>query len=703
MARTVLRVKRRRNEEAPDIFKVQSSSSSSSEVGHSNRRQKRAKQGDTDGYGSNNISSLMNNIHVTCIDSGNNNGFNRRNQSKAFEIGVKQKQTPQIVFRKVPVNSNNEHKRKAIFEPGQSEVQIVEASFVPDGDDQNKKASSSASIHTVSNKDTGHTSMQNGNNDCRTSFQHHSKKTKMPPLSLKMVEARIILEKDFWKMHSQNMDDKKKAVADEIIGTSTGTGKVTTSSINVLKKKSGKSALRERMKRNAATSTAKTKGDGDASASKSRSRPKPKPRQIILDPLAKKIDDSLCAIDQKFNAKGGSVVVVSDDIESIIMKHIYLLQANASSSSASSIEKYVNLTCSNGSGSLLHLIAIVNSISCAQEVCRIFGNRLHFNIKDGIGKSVMTTAEEVGAHSILQVYSAYGGTLGGVVTDSKKLNGEEGGGDDDDDAMFVYDLYCLDEEAAPVPATATDSKTDNISEVNKEGHGHGHGSDEKKDSSSVASASPPTPIAKREDMNMNTKDDDNDNDNDNDNDDELMTVNMLGGVGYWIDGNFVIDVDDSGAQDGDDSDVDDQSWDSNREDCDANDYPEEEKDFNFAESDDDDDHNMQMHNLETEDNYYQETYYSDDSNSAHRINFRNRPVDWKSSFGNTNFSDPTITSYRSNSNSRCNDADADDDNDNDEYRGFMNMVTGSGSQNNLNNEGLSKDSVAYDPHFDDDN
>eukprot|EP01083_Nonionella_stella_P156113 505128_1 len=105
---------------------------------------------------------------------------------------------------------------------------------------------------------------------------------------------------------------------------------------------------------------------------------------------------------------------------------------------------------------------------------------------------------------------------------------------------------------------------------------------------------------------------------------------------------------------------------------------------------------MNMHNLETEDymESYNETYSSDDSNSAHRTSFRNRPVDWKSSFGNsnanTNASDPTIASYRS----RFNDVNDDDvDVGNGDYRGYMNTV--SGSQNNWNNEGLNKASVAY--------
>lgn len=89
------------------------------------------------------------------------------------------------------MNANNEHKHKSLFGPGESEVQFLEAWFVPDHPNENASSADMCSILSESFIDTDAGHEQNGS-ECRT-YQHHLKKTKIP-LSLEMEDARIILK-----------------------------------------------------------------------------------------------------------------------------------------------------------------------------------------------------------------------------------------------------------------------------------------------------------------------------------------------------------------------------------------------------------------------------------------------------------------------------------------------------------------------------
>ncbi len=528
MKRTVLRVKRRRDEPAPDLFELEQSYLPS---------EKRLKNRHSE-KGTEQISHMMDDVGISAPTS--------KRPVLSDDMGPQtQPLPPPIFFRRISRDyfNNERHKRKATSYSQLSQVNLVEANLKGElneaGDDGN-----------VTNEDV---------------FKRNSKRKKTS-LTLHMVESRIMLETDFWKMHSKCNDANS---AGEKTGFNSGTSKSVPSFQG---RRIGKSALRERMKRNA------NKRSGivsDHSYSSQKSKSASSNNHVILDPLSRKVDKSLCAIYKCFGND-------YNDAEAKIMQHIQMLQLSISSS-VSNIAKYVNWVCSDGSGSVLHHIALANSPASAREVCRLFGSHLDFSVEDNSGKSSISVAKDVQAENVLEVYKCYGGQS--LVDEQTEFNQDEDG--------YVYDVYCLEESS--LCRSESDEKVSEQLPAKNDSKSNG-GQEVKPKKLTEPSVAPSNPTV----------------------------VNVKGGVGYWLDGNLVIDV--NGADGFDDSDLEDDDYDSNREDCDGNDYPDDDyldQDDGFSGSNNCEHFDPSIDHL----SHCTSDYVDDSSDDDYdKVSFRNRTV-----------------------------------------------------------------------------
>ncbi len=531
MKRTLLRVKRRRDEPAHDLFKLDQSSLPSEA-----KYKKRLKNHHPEG-GTEQIIGMMNDIGVAAPTSkhpvlGNN------------DTGPStQPLPPPILFRRMSGDyfNHESQKRKTCSYSEISQVNLVEANL--------KGELKGGSDGDASNQ---------------TVYQRDSKRKKTS-LTLHMVESRMILEKDFWKMHSKCTDASSLNGQLAVFKLGASISETSVKGTNM-----GKTALRERMKRNA------NKESGINTGPKSKSTPSNS--HVILDPLSRKVDDSLCAIYKGFGSD-------NNDAEANIMQHIQMLQLSIAAC-VPNMAKYVNWACSDGSGSILHQIALVNSIASARELCRLFGTHLDFSVEDNAGKSAIMMAKEVQAENVLEIYECYGGQT--IIDDQRESDQEEDG--------YVYDVYCLEESSLCFPESdvktieplpTKNDRTSNEASLNQT----------RKLTAPSAAQSNPT------------------------------VVNVQGGVGYWLDGNFVIDVD--GAEDFDDSDLEGDDYDSNREDCDGNDYPDD--DYDDCGSSHNREHygtlNDHLSQYASNFKYHDDDFsHDDDDDDYDKLSFRNRKV-----------------------------------------------------------------------------
>ena len=596
MARTVLRVKRRKDDpKPPSFFKIQPQPASRKRSRHDDKETKAL------------TSMLGQSSFLNTRVQGEEGSSNLPSPAKKRGIV----ESKPIVFRRVETHTDrHSHKRKSHPE---DHVNVVDAVFDLDG------------IRTTSEKQ-------------ETEEKYHSKR---PRISLQMMESRIMLEKEFWQQHVAKEKKKKER-------------KIEPQSQELNESMPlGKSGLRARMRRTAS-------GVSAASSQNSTSRKK---SSRILDPLTKLIDDSLCSIHTNSNQQTES-----------ILQHLQLLQAHVQSMN---FTKLINWQCNGGLGTILHLCALSNSVQGTQILCKLFSQAIDFSCRDGDTQTAIMVARRIGASGVVEVIKAY--------WNEKQENRDQYlNGNKDNDEDFVYDVYCLDEHAH--------QNGDDVSTKTNHPRPHPKHHDsctpkndevlsaemlsEIDSSSTIDTPHNSSSLKGSNDASMTTQ---LTAENMNDDGSIPTVVSMRGGCGYWMDGELILDV--HADSDLDDSDIDDEEYDSNREDCDANDYPDD------IDGSDDNGHHNSFNDRETR---LPSSRFSDrdsnldsdsDESEIDIIDFRNRPVD----LGHLKIGGSTHGFAANND-----DADREDDG---EYRGFM--YTDSARWSNENFE-----TIAYDPELD---
>ena len=589
MARTVLRVKRRKDDpKPPSTFKLQPQTAS----------RKRSRNGDEEQTKS--LTSMLDQSAFlnTNVREGGGIGMRLPAPAKKRDIAESEQDSKPIVFRRVETHTERRsHKRK-----GHPEDHVKVVDVMLDLDDMSTAYKEG-------------TEEAEGNRD-----------SKRPRISLQMVESRIMLEKEFWQQHGAKESKKLQSDAMEQNGPrSLKKGNRVTPSLSSTS--SGKSNLRARMRRTA--SGVSTTTSQNISSRKASNR--------ILDPLSKLIDDSLRSVHTNANTQNPT---------ECILRHIMLLQAHLQSMS---FPKLVNLQCTDGSGTILHLCALSNSVEGAQTLCRLFSHVIDFSCRDEHAKSAIMVARNVGASSVVEVIEGYWNEK------------EEDSEDNEED--FVYDVYCLDDSHGHSDQNGDDaSTTTNYPRPNSKHHeSHTSRNSEILASDKLAQATPAsTTGTPRNSSNVESSytasaasaTSDVTAENMSDDGSVPTIVTMRGGFGYWKDGELILDV--LADDDMDNSDFEDEEYDSNREDCDANDYPDD--------LDDSDENGIY-------------NYFID----------RNQPVD----LGNLKIGGNAHGFAET-----PNDADGDDDDDGD-YRGYMFTDSARWS-----NEGIHCKTEAFDPDMD---
>jgi len=624
MARTVLRVKRRKDDpKPPSTFKLQPQTAS----------RKRSRNGDDEETKS--LTSMMDksaflSTHVTTeggsagAGAGSSIGINLPAPAKKRDIAEPQEESKPIVFRRVETHTErHSHKRKLHSE---DHVKVVDVMLDLNVDVDDMSTASKKGRQEAEGK----------------------RDTKRPRISLQMVESRIMLEKEFWQQHVGKESKKQKGPR--------SLKEVNRDTPSLSSVSSGKSDLRARMRRTAS-------GVSTASSQNISSR---KTSNRILDPLSKLIDDSLRSVHTDTNAQNST--------ESIL-RHIKLLQEHLQSMA---FPKLVNFACTDGSGTILHLCALSNSVQGAQTLCRLFSHAMDFSCRDDHAKSAIMIARSVGASNVVEVIEAYW---------NEKQEDIE-----DNEEDFVYDVYCLDDSHQngddastktnyPLPPHprhngSNTSRNGEILAADKLAEGtpalttdtpHNSFNVE---SSYAASAASATSHVTVENMSEDGS--------------VPAIVTMRGGFGYWKDGELILDV--QLDTDMDNSDFEDEEYDSNREDCDANDYPDDHNDSDengYYNSFIDRGTGLAPPRFSGEVDGHQYLDSDDDEFDTNVINFRNQPVD----LGNLKIGGNAHGFVET-----PNDADDADDG---EYRGFMFTDSARWSNERIYNE-----TEAFDPEMD---
>jgi hypothetical protein len=598
-------------------------------------RQKRPRKDNDDEQGAEQVTSMLENSSLLgtlplVLNDRSSTTTTQQSQTISNPVRADQTDSIKVIFRKVEPSL---HKRKA--HPDEH-VKLVDATV----DRCHDENSQSEKTHEQNELD----------------FVGESRFRKRPKFSLRMVETRVVNERQFWE--SQEFQSKKIA---NMMQSSQVINKTIAANGHSISQRS--SALRDRMKRRARVTpkaSSRTKGFR------------------ILDPLSKLVDDSLRSIHQ------GSKT--HNPIHSIL-QHLELLQEQSQSGG---LVNLVNWQCTDGSGTMLHICALVNSMEGAQAVCRWYPNLIDFWKKDGDGRTAMDVARETEAKGVLDVIRdhLHGEDLSiGHERETEKRQHAEKGDDD-----FVYDVYYLDfphlhekyanqsgatsKEAQPSrPKEEPQSRIQQNQDI----------STETENNVSVNAASINISQGSSKSDSQDSKATTHLSSTDNPNESEHVVVNMYGGVGYWVDGELVLDVVHHEGE-SDDSQMEDDEYDSNREDCDANDYPDEDDSDLCCNSIIDRGTGMTPPRFMNGQIKSSVAESDDDSDFDDGIDFRNRPID---------FNSVKIGGARHQFGGYNNMQDDDDFDSDDEYRGFMCR-----NSNSWNNERIYCETEAYDPDMD---
>jgi len=333
----------------------------------------------------------------------------------------------------------------------------------------------------------------------------------------------------------------------------------------------------------------------------------------------------------------------------------------------------------------------MHSVQGAQALCRSFSGLIDLNVRDGDGKTAKEIARNLGVQGVWDVFRGY-------------WEEDEGMGMEDREEDFVYDVYCLDETHKQEHANVNVNVNMNDPEPSSRDHHHSHLISQhgpaysSRNENDVGLSAPQNlkdaVVEDEQEALTNTKSvSDTTNSTAEEEDSGPMEVNMRGGVGYWVNGELVLDVHPNA--DMDDSDVEDDDYDSNREDCDANDYPDE--DIGDSSGDENNPYCNSFIDREmgpprvSRSRAGHSDADSDSDDEEDVIDFRNRPMD---------LNDFKIGYEHQHGFGGGGGGDGgnfqDDDEDDGDYRGFMYAD----SNNRWSSENIDGETEAYDPDLD---
>jgi len=330
------------------------------------------------------------------------------------------------------------------------------------------------------------------------------------------------------------------------------------------------------------------------------------------------------------------------------------------------------------------MCALMNSTEGAQAVCSLYHHVVDFSLKDGDGRTAFDVAIETEVQGVVDVIKSYCDDE--QVSIHQKNTAKKGSTPKiDDDEDFVYDLYCLDYSHSN--RKGNDSKIPEDGKA-QQGHDDKHQrqnegaidvlSEETNVSGSAYSIELPgnRSYYNNNEATIHRKNPDDSGDSD------PVVVNMRGGVGYWVDGELVLDM--HQERESDESQMEDDEYDSNREDCDANEYPDEDDSDGYYDSVIHRGTGMTPPRFMNGLALSPQKDSDDDDYVVDMPKFRNRPID---------LSLFEVRSTRNQFGGYFNDDDDEDDTgSNDENRGFMCR-----SSNSWSNERIYCETEAYDP------
>lgn len=536
MARTVLRVKRRRDDPIPpSTFKLQPES-------------RKRRRGEEDDEETNELTNMLSSSHF----------LQQRNETlptigSSIKPPIIQQKVQPILFHKVETVTSH-HKRKSHPD---DHVQVVDATL----DFYHKSLPQS-----IVTEETVHSS-------------------KKPRISLQMIDTKIMSESEFWRQHSstENTQDSKEE-----------------------KGSFPKKELRARMRRTVSKMSTLSNTSNISSKGKK-----------ILDPISRQIQDGLSNIHS----------VPSTQVTEAIIKHVQLLLQ---------YPEKVNVLCSNGSGTILHACALYNTVEGTKYLLDNLASKIDFQKRDSDHHTALQIAHSVGSRGVVDVIQSY-------------WSGDDGEdfGDEERDEDFIYDVYCVDDHHHTKDGKVLHAAYGHHLPRMPQGHLEHHPPGELLSTESlpkpVQSPIPPLTTPQNS-MNLDPSYPPSTASHLSEDGGIPPVISLKGGFGYWNqDGELVLDI----HPDADmaDSDLEDDEYDSNREDCDANEYPDDDDLDDLNNSDHEVGHHFhaniergtgmcpprfanghlednRMHQYEDSDEegdyYYDQTTYMD---------FRNRPVD----------------------------------------------------------------------------
>jgi hypothetical protein len=657
--RTVLRVKRRRCDPAPpDTFKLHTSATTNGAgSADARKRSRKSKRDDDDEDGTAGLTSMLNQTSLSFLNqerkrNENDNDYDKNTiHADARGTNNNNNESVPIVFRRVTdENGNNDDDATSLKRKMEDQYEKHEHVKVVD-------ATLDLLLPTTATTISASATATAADSASASEKTHPHKR---PRINLQMVDSTIMKQQDFWNERQKNNQSAVSASASASASASqsaksgTTSTSTSTSTANAISNTNRRAALRERMKRIATTTSASS---GNQRTNKTPSKQSKSRR--ILDPLTKRIDESLLLLHSTSSTSSTSRTSTTaspngngtnGDPTHAILQHLNLLQIQSQSLTfqpshfqpqmqspsqihAQSQSHKVNWQCTNGSGTILHHCALLHSVEGTRAICQFYAGVLvppvgsaavtdsviDFDARDGDGRTALDVAEMAGCREVLDVLQRFSCWDADAAKDQKEDQEQE------QDQDFVYDVYCLEDWSPTGDREASTSNTSGSSAT----HAPSDGGTNARDGNAAAGDSPST-----------AADDDNAND-------APIVVNMRGGVGYWNeDGELVLDV--FSNDDMEDSEVDEEEYDSNREDCDANDYPDDDvglyNDDDAVDGNDDDDGDGEMGMLAK----YNGDWDSDDSdygsNDDDGIDFRNRAVD-KNFFGSP-YNDEDDGDYR---------------------------------------------------------
>ena len=532
---TVLRVKRRRDEPAPpETFQLQTDGISGMS------RSKRARKHDDAQVHS--LSGLLQDKaslaprpetikedggHEEANSSSSNQTDANGNVAFDSSVGKPGKQILSkraIVFKKVStsdlesqvvsknsLSASRKNKRKADSEQYNGAMGSVQnrVNVVEATLDSLNLPCSSDGIHT-----DGKIGTKSEHSDSKSALDDNIERggrLKRSRVELKLIESRTMTESEFWKR--QKEQDQGTSPAYNSPADNPWMSMTCPNSPSPLKL--GKSDYRDRMRRIAV---------GSRKTPKNRKSP-----SKVLHPLAQRIETSLVSLQ-------------SDPSLSNLSKHISLLDTNTSSSAEFSI--WLNYQ-SNSLGTILHVLALGNGVDAIKHLLTERGEYLEWK-KDDDGRTPLDIAEMISAMGVVDCFKGW----------DKYISREE-----EDD--YVYDVYYLDQGEAESDEIGNGC-LDNVNGERSSSRGEGDGLELRQEpqirlctgaTNDEDHDTAPQDRSKKESVGR-----------------EEPLIVMRGGVGYWNDeGELILEA--ASDEDMDDSDCDDEEYDSNCESFEGNDYP----------------------------------------------------------------------------------------------------------------------------------